>query len=69
MFVSQDDVELFLHDHKLLRAHKAAQVQLAQDAVELEPRDCAVVHAVVILKERENLNAANAHAVSQSVHD
>lgn len=37
--------------------------------MELSARDCPVVYAVVILKQREHLDTTLAHAVSKTVHD
>ena len=69
VFVTKDNKKLLLYHQKFSRAHQTSQIELAQYAVKLELRDSAIVHAVVVLKERENLNATNTHAVSQSVHD
>ena len=69
VLVAEHNIKFLLNHQKFPGAHQTPQVELAQDAVELELRDSAVVHAVVVLEERENLNAADAHAVRQSMHD
>lgn len=69
MLVTKDNEKFLLYHQEFPRAHQAPEVKLAKDAVELELRDSTIVYSVVVLEEREDLNATNTHAVRQTMHD
>lgn len=69
VLVTKDNEKFLLYHQEFPRAHQAPKVKLAKDAVELELRDSTIVYSVVVLEEREDLNAANTHAVCQTMHD
>ena len=69
VFPANEDVEFLVQNGELPAAHQAAQVELAEHAVELSPRYSAVVYAVVVLEQREHLYASLAHAICEAMHD